>query len=1269
MMDFDAILGLLDEQSRAKALTHAMSTLETASHLEPSALKLCIKLWTPSGTPSGNSDNLVDLIMLRMPSEPLDPDHMYDLAEVLCSNRSFANMLFRERIHTDLATLTLELSKKVEGDAEESAGQALRKATVNLTLLKCSYWLPNTHSHIISPNLLDLLSGFLGFPDLDELVLDTISAFLSLLKREGPISVVPLDDSSQPWMKPDVISGQMILAEPIIDGTLWNRITALESAYFTTGRSSSKVYRIWFQWISQIVTDQVSLTCLHDNTYWERIKTGLLRGHADQRKYCIGIIRQSLIATQSDISTPTMYFLVAERAIYLKAYEQYSSLFEIIVLDRYANQVQACLPELTKLFNSEVTSSMASTLLSAALNPMVQEGIRKIVGNWYIEYVVKLRGDLAGHTTFLLEGFLPWATMGETFTSTLVSIREITVCTHGASLVDVIARFVSDTPYIASSASPVMSSKRVAVSSRRAVIVGVLDFILNARGKIFQFAILYLLEGLIRGLRQCAGNLPLQEPFTTAELDRICRISRLPGLPEIASDLYSEFCWLLCDYSSDKIRLDMPGYQQLRRQNQRLIAPIESDTPGGLVAVSGRLSPVQALRKQLGESKHRVIQGDNYAPVCKDIVGALDQMDPDLINAADLYAILDALWEEADRRQFIRSVAVHIPSVLFHSTCMRVLVRQQSNKTNNEVEGDLRDLLSRAMIHLQQLSEGRAYILSLLATSVRKAAFSVPELLQLLPFEDYIIRFLDHPPITKAEFLFEVVAAEKLQQIHPHRTYHAYYGQREWVAYAALIDLLQRFPEQYVHIARRVLDRLLEPWRTQKTNIPIISKWKNVLQLQAMLLLNDFCIPDSEIDVYLSGFRHALNLEPWPRYRFLLEWIIARIFYRFPDKASQITEDLGSLDDNSSTHIASLMKLAVLIAPQTSEEFATAFMTQLVPFSASPKVQIRHESNYAIPIIFDLAVAKGWKRITENDAFVGLNAFIRRLDKFQSAPWTIRTLKLDAVNDFTLVNIFQGQYLTIESPEKDRVAYEDFVRLHQADQTSRLHIPPKRVPLGTPGSTHSVIVPPTINPTTRPVANQDVKPSSPAFFQTKSGFDIDSLHPQSGSPSVQNQRPASVVLVASLIDNPTNLGGLSRIAESFGMETLYIDDLKKTAHKDFKATSVTSEKHFPIRELKTTAVPDFLMAMKTRGFEVVGIEQTDRSGILGTDIDAERLGTLPKKCVLVLGSEKGGITTEVLAVIDRCVEIRTVGVTRSLNVQTAGGIAVYEWWREWYNKV
>jgi tRNA guanosine-2'-O-methyltransferase len=836
---------------------------------------------------------------------------------------------------------------------------------------------------------------------------------------------------------------------------------------------------------------------------------------------------------------------------------------------------------------------------------------------------------------FLLEGFLPWATLGELFTSTLVATRNTTVSTHGTLLSSVIAKFVSIT----------------AGSNQQSLVVGILDFILDARGKLFQFSILYLLEGMFEGLDAYPDRVQVHALSTPSIFDKVSRISRLPGLPEIAGNLYKEYCAKVCDsISPGWMDMDSPAFQQIGHEAQRRRVPMQPETrPEGVTPSLDGLSSLQALRENLEASNHRCIQGDNYASECKGLINILDRTDPASISHADLHSVLDAFWEEADRRQFSRPVAVYIPSILFHQTCVRVCIMQKSGLEDRAVDDDLCALLARALIHLQRLSEGRIYILSMLAISLRKAILTCPELISVLPFEDYVLRFLNYPPTIRSEFLFEVIAAGKLQRYHSHRTYHSYYGAREWHAYAAVIDLLRRFPEEQTSVARRILDSLLEPWKLQRPGIPIISKWKNVLQLQAMLCLVDFCIQESEADAYLSYFRHALTLEAWPRYRFLLEWIIARIYYRFPNKGSSILEDLSELDESSSTHIASLIKLGVLVAPRETEDFSATFMTQLVPFSASPKVQIRHESNYAIPIIFDMAQSQGWKSITENPAFVSLNSFIRSLDKFQTTPWTIRTLKLDAVNDFTLVNIFQGKYLTIESPEKERVAHEDFIALHEEDCASGLMVPSARIPLGETLCASQVGHKQT--PTAVPQRDADAtSQSSPAFFQTKSGFDMNSLHPQSGPPSAHSQRPASVILIASLIDNPTNLGGLSRISESFGLEALYINDLKHVAHKDFKATSVTSEKHFPIHEMKPAGVPQLLLDMKTSGYEVVGVEQTDQSGILGTE-DAENtiLGTLPKKCVLVLGSEKGGISAEVLATIDRCVEIRTVGVTRSLS--------------------
>ena len=750
------------------------------------------------------------------------------------------------------------------------------------------------------------------------------------------------------------------------------------------------------------------------------------------------------------------------------------------------------------------------------------------------------------------------------------------------------------------------------------------------------------------------------------EIDTILRISRTPGLPEIASDLYKVYCKQLCGFAAPCINLEsIPGYTALSEKVEELNqsengSKLQSTT----TSVDGDLTSLSAFLETLHSTKHASIQGPAYATACEKLVALLDRVELASITSNELHSALDAMWEEADRREFNRSVAVHLPALLFHPICIQACLREKTNCPQDVSSDGLQALLRKAAATLQQLSEGRSYILASFATSLRQAAFSHPSIISVLPYEDIILRFLNHPPAAKAEFMFEVAASDKLQKYLPHRNYTSYYGQREWHAYAAWIDLLNRFPREQKNVANAVFDRLLEPWAGQKGSIPVISKWKDVFQLQAMLVLTEYCVSEANADAYLDKFMHALTVEQWPRYRFVLEWIITRIYFHYPKKADRVLKNLAYLDESSPIHIASLTKLAVLAAPfLDSQDFALNLVTQLIPFSASQKVHIRHEAHLSFPIVFELAERKGWTNITSNPGFSVLNTHIRQTEKFKTPAWSIRTLRVDAVADFTLTEIFQGQYLRIESPESERVAHEDFVALVHDDQTATF--PPAHIVLGKPKYQTEIPINP--KPAEFIVDEDGVKST---FYQTKSGFDLNSLLPSAGPPHLQDKQPASVVLVASLIDNPTNLGGLSRISESFGLETLYVNDIKKTTHKDFKATSVTSEKHFPIKELKEATVPDFLTTMKRKGYEVVGIEQTDRSGILGDGkVEGSKdAGTLPRRCVLVLGAEKSGITPEVLSVIDRCVEIRTVGVTRSLNVQTAGGIAVYEWWREWGGK-
>jgi tRNA guanosine-2'-O-methyltransferase len=264
-MDLDSILDLLDEGSRHQAFKSCLTKLDTAPQLDLEALRVCIKLRPPPRLEdyskgeihSGNSltatqdgqdtnetmliDQLLHLLLTRIPLEQLDSDHFYKLADILCSDGRFAYLLFQERIHKTLTALLPDLSEHAHKQAEKSnvaeatVRQATRTATAFLTLLKCSYWLPSNHNHVVSPGSLGFLAQFLGLPVIDGIAHDAISAFFLLLKRREPIAIAPPKDGSRSWLKRDTVSGQLVLSGPIIDGSFWSQLSVLNVKSHTLG--------------------------------------------------------------------------------------------------------------------------------------------------------------------------------------------------------------------------------------------------------------------------------------------------------------------------------------------------------------------------------------------------------------------------------------------------------------------------------------------------------------------------------------------------------------------------------------------------------------------------------------------------------------------------------------------------------------------------------------------------------------------------------------------------------------------------------------------------------------------------------------------------------------------------------------------------------------------------------------------------------------------------------------------------------------------------
>uniref|UniRef100_A0A8C8SFK9 tRNA (guanosine(18)-2'-O)-methyltransferase TARBP1 n=1 Tax=Pelusios castaneus TaxID=367368 RepID=A0A8C8SFK9_9SAUR len=148
-----------------------------------------------------------------------------------------------------------------------------------------------------------------------------------------------------------------------------------------------------------------------------------------------------------------------------------------------------------------------------------------------------------------------------------------------------------------------------------------------------------------------------------------------------------------------------------------------------------------------------------------------------------------------------------------------------------------------------------------------------------------------------------------------------------------------------------------------------------------------------------------------------------------------------------------------------------------------------------------------------------------------------------------------------------------------------------------------------------------------------------------------------LIVVASLIDKPTNLGGLCRTSEIFGASALVVGSLHYLNDKQFQHLSVSAEQWLPLVEVKPAQLVDYLQQKKTEGYTIIGVEQTAKS------LDLTEY-SFPEKSLLLLGNEHEGIPANLIQQLDVCVEIPQQGIIRSLNVHVSGALLIWEYTRQ-----
>ncbi|KAK6004451.1 hypothetical protein QM012_008313 [Aureobasidium pullulans] len=1041
-----------------------------------------------------------------------------------------------------------------------------------------------------------------------------------------------------------------------LDRHLWQCIRNLldfseRSSYKTTA------YTIWLRWLDLDSHGYSRQVALQKDPYWKYLLGTLgqsSQGDTEQRKICLHVLKKSISISRNNIRANDMELTLDEQdkpgsVITESQYARFCTVYETIVIGRYLNQALECVQDLDHLASAEtmVQKSWLFALLESALSPVTQDSMRKMLGNWLMSTDIRLFSHAEEFATLLQKSFLPWATQGPLFTGSVQGKTRDMGCAHGTRLSNFLERLLQ------------AHLGRDDVYSRKCIVNAVLVYLDTNKNKIVPVAVIYLLHGLAKGLKGESTACMEGEA-----LELILSLSRVTGYPEVARDAMLVQCYKLSQLiSQDAETYGEHGTEKLTASDAKLevlsqqIEAFKINAPSRFESDAKRAARWTSLDnflEELDRSQHTSIQGPGLLMACESLTSIFDRAGSNDLDAQKLDRAFDAVWNEVERQDYPRDVLMFLPRLALHPGYVsRCLEHEQLCATVLEV-----------FTQLQRLMKGRIYLWTPIMKAYRTAMITCPASAEKLGLDEFVIQTANNLPAARLEFKLEAAAIQLLTEDGDiHRSYSDYYGEYEEVGHAAFFDLVNRLSNINASMVSEIYDRLLKPWTKQRPPVPIVTKWKSTTQLQVMLMLSEQRlqkISAKEAEDQLRVLLRVVAIEPLPRYRFLLEWMISRVILNHPSTGELVLNALSSKDHHSNPkYLGTLVKIALMIACQDncSRDFAARVAYRLVALASSAKIIIRHEAQWSFPILWDYAESRGWTEIQSNPACAALNEYIRSLERFSEPPPARELERLDPSADNTLTNLLQGKYLRVEPPGEESVVTGDFERLWEKDTMTKSTS--EALPLGLQPST------PTQNGVLPAQATQEQSKESArteafAALQTKGTAYLSADLSSSDSTSTSTTRPTSLIVVGSLVDNAYNLGGLSRISEIFGAEAMYIQSPQSVlANKDFVSVAVASHNHLPIHDLHTDNLSAFLTEKKMQGYTVVGVEQTDRSVLLGSEECK-----LPEKTLLIMGREREGVPANVLGECDMLVEIPQKGVTRSMNVQTAAGVVLFEYARQ-----
>jgi len=145
-----------------------------------------------------------------------------------------------------------------------------------------------------------------------------------------------------------------------------------------------------------------------------------------------------------------------------------------------------------------------------------------------------------------------------------------------------------------------------------------------------------------------------------------------------------------------------------------------------------------------------------------------------------------------------------------------------------------------------------------------------------------------------------------------------------------------------------------------------------------------------------------------------------------------------------------------------------------------------------------------------------------------------------------------------------------------------------------------------------------------------------------------------VILLLENIRSMHNVGSVFRTADAFLAQGIFLCGYTpKPPHRDIHKTALgaTETVEWEYRDSAVNAVRQ----LRDSGYRTVAAEQAE--GSIPLQSFSRQAG---ERMVLIFGNEVEGVSEEVLAHCDNCIEIPQYGMKHSLNVSVAAGIVLWE---------